>query len=227
MMGFSDLLQLFFPSNCLVCGKRLVAVGVVLCFECEMKIPKTGFGEQKDNPVCQLFWGRVAVHAGTSLFRFEKGSAYQALLHELKYRGNWKAGLYLGRLLGQELKHSTFSSCDLIVPVPLHRRRLRQRGYNQSELIARGVSEITEIPVMSDLIRRFRFQHSQTTMSRVMRFENMENAFSFNSTPPDLRNKKILLIDDIITTGATLEACAAVLLNRFDCAVYVASLSYA
>jgi len=226
-MGLFDLLQLFFPSNCLVCGKRLSASGVVLCFECEMNMPKTGFGDMQDNPVSQLFWGRVPVRAGTSLFRFEKGSAYQTLVHELKYRGNRKAGLYLGRLLGQELKHSVFSSCDLMVPVPLHRRRLRQRGYNQSDLIAQGVSEITKIPVMTDLIRRLRYQHSQTTMNRVKRFENMEKAFSMCASPPDLHHKKVLLIDDIITTGATLGACGEVLLNRFDCSVYIATLSFA
>jgi ComF family protein len=192
-----------------------------------MKMPKTGFGERRDNPICQLFWGRVPVSAGTSLFRFEKGSAYQALIHDLKYRGNRKAGLYLGRLLGLELKRGVYSTCDLMVPVPLHQRRLRQRGYNQSELIARGVSEITKIPVNADLIRRKRYQHSQTSMNREKRFENMENAFTLNDSPPDLHNKKILLIDDIITTGATLEACSVVLLNRYDCSVYVASLSYA
>lgn len=226
-MGLFDLLQLFFPLNCLVCGNRLSASGLVLCFGCEMKMPKTGFGDKQDNPVSQLFWGRVPVRAGTSLFRFEKGSAYQTLIHDLKYRGNRKAGLYLGRLLGQELKHSVFSSCDLMVPVPLHQRRLRQRGYNQSELIAQGVSEITKIPVMADLIRRLRYQHSQTTMGREKRFENMEKTFSLSTSPPDLHNKKILLIDDIITTGATLEACSEVLLNRFDCSVYVATLSFA
>ena len=227
MQWIRDLLLLFFPSNCLVCGKRLSALKAILCFECEMNMPKTGFGDCEHNPVCQIFWGRVRVRAGTSLFRFEKGSAYQSLIHDLKYRGNRRAGLYLGRLLGQELKGSVFSDCDLMVPVPLHRKRLKQRGYNQSELIARGASEITGIPVVSDLIQRKKYQHSQTSMNRQERFQNMLEAFSLKDSPPDLHEKKILIIDDIITTGATLEACSRVLLNNYNCRIYIATVSYA
>ena len=121
MQWIIDLLMFFFPSNCLICGKRLHVPPAVLCFECEMKMPKTGFGDHPDNPVNKIFWGRVPVTSATSLFRFEKGSAYQSLLHDLKYRGNRNVGLYLGRLLGQELAHTSFSRCDLMIPVPLHR----------------------------------------------------------------------------------------------------------
>lgn len=227
MRWLIDLLMLFLPSNCLVCGKRLHAPGVILCFICEMLMPRTGFGDREDNPVSKIFWGRVRVRAGTSLFRFEKGSAYQTLLHDLKYRGNQKAGLYLGRLLGQELKNTSFSDCDLMVPVPLHRRKLKQRGYNQSELIARGASDIIGIPIASNLIRRTGYQRSQTTMNRQERFENMALAFSLCDDAPDLDDKKILIIDDIITTGATLEACSQVLLSHFNCIVYIATVSYA
>ena len=227
MLWLIDLLMLFFPSNCLVCGKKLHAPGAILCFTCEMLMPRTGFGDCENNPVSKIFWGRVRVRAGTSLFRFEKGSAYQTLLHDLKYRGNKKAGLYLGRLLGQALKHTSFSDCDLMIPVPLHRIKQKQRGYNQSELIARGASEITGIPVKNDLIRRKNYQRSQTTMNRQERFENMAQAFTLVKKAPDLHEKKILIIDDIITTGATLEACSQVLLNRFECLVYIATVSYA
>ena len=227
MRWLIDFLMLFFPSNCLVCGKRLHAPGVILCFVCEMKMPKTGFEDCDNNPVSKIFWGRVPVRAGTSLFRFEKGSAYQALLHDLKYRGNRKAGLYLGRLLGQALKHTSFSDCDLMVPVPLHRKRLKQRGYNQSEIIARGASEITGIPVANRLIGRKRNMRSQTLMNRQERFENMARAFALCDYFTDLHGKKILLIDDIITTGATLEACSQVLISHFNCQVYIATVSYA
>jgi len=219
--------MLFFPLNCLVCGKRLVDPRAVLCFECEMKLPKTGSGYGKDHPVGRIFWGRIPVRAGISLFRFEKGSVYQSLIHEMKYRGNRKAGIYLGRLLGQELKHGIFAECDLLVPVPLHQRRMRKRGYNQSELIARGISEITRIPLKANLVRRVQYQRSQTSMSRQERFDNMEKAFSFCGTPPDLHNKKILIVDDIVTTGATLEACGRLFLENFNCSVYIATLSFA
>ena len=190
-------------------------------------MPKTGYGERVDNPVSRIFWGRVPVVSATSLFRFEKGSAYQTLLHDLKYRGNRRAGLYLGRLLGQELIQSSFSRCDLLVPVPLHPGRLRQRGYNQSEIIARGCSEITGIPVATRLIIRKGRHRSQTSMGRHDRFENVIEEFSLDSRPMDINGLKVLIIDDVITTGATLEACSRVLFSHFTCLVYVATVSCA
>ncbi len=218
---------LFFPSNCLVCGKRLHSHRAVLCFECEYKLPKTRFADRIDNPVSMIFWGREAVVAGTSLFKFEKGSVYQALLHDLKYRGNRMAGFYLGRLLGQELKQSVFSDCDLMIPVPIHRNRLKKRGYNQSELIARGASEITGIPLVNNLVIRKGKSKSQTSMNRQERFDNISAAFSLGKRPRNFKDKKILIIDDVLTTGATLEACSHTLLEHFKCFVYIATVSYA
>jgi ComF family protein len=227
MQWIIDFLMLFFPSNCLVCGKKLHTYGAVLCFECEMKMPRTNFGDRSDNPVSKIFWGRVPVVSGTSLFRFEKGSAYQTLLHDLKYRGNKSVGLYLGRLLGQEIKHTSYSECDLLLPVPLHRKRLKQRGYNQSEIIARGASEITGIPVVTNLLRRKGHSRSQTSLNRQERFENIATSFILCDHPLDLNDRKILIIDDVITTGATLEACSQVLFNHFNCQVYIATVSCA
>ena len=222
-----DLRLFFFPVNCLVCGKRLSSPCEILCFTCECLMPKTGFGEKEDNPVSQTFWGRVPVVRATSLFRFEKGSAYQELLHDLKYRGNRNAGLYLGRLLGHELKPTVFAQCDLLVPVPLHPGRLRQRGYNQSEIIARGCAEILGIPVMTKLIIRRGRHRSQTSMGRQERFENVFEEFTLCKRPRDINGLKVLLIDDVITTGATLEACSRVLFTHFTCQVYVATVSCA
>jgi ComF family protein len=227
MRWIIDLLMFFFPSNCLVCGKRLSAPAAVLCFECEMGMPKTGFGDKPDNPVNKIFWGRVPVCSATSLFRFEKGSAYQSLLHDLKYRGNRNIGLYLGRLLGHELTHTSFSQCDLMIPVPLHRKRLNQRGYNQSEMIALGASEITGIPVLTNLIERKQNTRSQTSMNRQERFDNIAAAFIIKKSSLDLTEKKVLLIDDVVTTGATLEACSLVLIKKYSCRVYIATVSYA
>jgi ComF family protein len=227
LQWFMDLWMLFFPSNCLVCGKRLHTPREILCFGCEYKLPKTGYGAMEDNPVSQIFWGRVPVLMGTSLFCFEKGSAYQAVLHDLKYRGNRKAGLYLGRLLGHELLLSSFPKCDFLVPVPLHPGRMKQRGYNQSEIIAQGCSEITGIPVVSKLIVRRGRHRSQTSMGRYERFENVFEEFSLGSRPTNIHGKKVLIIDDVITTGATLEACSRVLFSHFSCLVYVATVSCA
>ena len=227
MQWIGDLLMLFFPSNCLICGKRLPVPRAILCLECERGMPRTAYGDRIDNPVSQIFWGRVPVESGTSLFRFEKGSSYQALLHDLKYRGNKKAGQYLGRLLGQAIKKTAFSHCDMMIPVPLHQKRERARGYNQSEVIAQGASEITGIPVVSDLIKRTEHSRSQTRMNRHERFENMANAFCLSNRCPDMAGKSILIIDDVITTGATLEACSRVLIDQFSCQIYVATVSCA
>lgn len=224
MCWFYDLLMLFFPVNCLLCGKRLPAPGEVICLSCEHKIPRTGYTGLIKNPVFLGFWGRVPVEHCTSLFRFEKGSSYQSLLHDLKYRGNRRVGLYLGRLLGHDLKNSPYALCDVIVPVPLHRKRLRQRGYNQSEIIATGVSEILHIPIEVNLLTRKVHRASQTFMGRYERFENVSGSFGISRKAPPMYGKKILLIDDVVTTGATLEACCQVLFRKYDCGIYIATV---
>ena len=200
---------------------------MVLCFECEMEIPLSQHAVPSEDPVCQVFWGRIPVQAGTALFRFEKGSAYQSLIHDLKYRGNWRTGIYLGRLLGQKLQKGVCAECDLVVPVPLHPKRLRQRGYNQSEFIAHGISEVLGIPVERKLIRRIKYQRSQTSMNRMERFRNMDGVFSLCKSSIDLNNKKILLVDDLVTTGATLEACGRLFIEAFNCSIHIATLSHA
>lgn len=227
-MWWKDLRLFFFPVLCLVCGKRLSACGgEVLCLECEYKLPKTGYTFCYNNPVNQAFWGRIPVEMGTSLFHFEKGSAYQSLFHELKYRGNTKAGLYLGKLLGQDLLHSSFSACDILVPVPLHKKRQQKRGYNQSEIIASGASEITGIPVVNNLLRRSTHHPSQTSLGRYDRFLNVKGNFTISPDAPDVNGKRVLLIDDVLTTGATLEACCMELLRNFNVLIYIATVSVA
>ena len=216
----------FFPVHCLVCGKKLLFRGNVLCLECEFNLPRTGFWDPINNPVCQAFWGRVPVEMGTSLFRFEKGSAYQSLLHDLKYRGNRGAGVYLGKMLGHEIVYTSFAACDIMVPVPLHRKRFKERGYNQSEIIAKGASDITGIPVVSNLLMRSSHHRSQTSMGRYDRYLNISGNFRICRDAPDVTGKRILLIDDVITTGSTLEACSVELLSNFKCLIYIATVSY-
>jgi len=216
--------MLFFPVNCLICGKRLSASREVICFRCEQLMPLTGYTHRSGNPVDMAFWGRVPVEQSTALFRFEKGSAYQSLLHQLKYRGNRKTGTYLGHLLGYELKHSSFAACDLIVPVPLHKKRIRQRGYNQSEIIAYGAAEIMGIPVETQLLTRNVHRDSQTSMGRYERFTNVSGSFRIATKAPDINRKKVLLMDDVVTTGATLEACCQTLIRSYSCLVYIATV---
>ncbi|MCP4310051.1 MAG: ComF family protein [Bacteroidetes bacterium] len=226
-MWWTDLRIYFFPALCLVCGKRLSGPGALLCLDCEYNLPKTGYRDMTNNPVNQAFWGRVPVEMGTSLFRFEKGSSYQSLLHELKYKGNPSAGLYLGRMLGQELLHSSFSACDILVPVPLHRKRQKKRGYNQSEVIASGSSEITGIPVVNSLLTRSIHHPSQTSKGRYDRYLNVKGNFRISPRAPDVNGMKILLIDDVMTTGSTLEACCLELLRNFNCLLYIATVAIA
>jgi ComF family protein len=148
-------------------------------------------------------------------------------LHDLKYRGNRRAGFFLGKLLGLALRSTSFSECDLLVPVPLHRKKFRDRGYNQSEVIAWGISAILGIPVLNTLLIRHIQYDSQTSMGRFERFYNVQGSFQLNPLAPDLSGKKILLIDDVLTTGSTLEECSAQLLLHFDCQVYIATVCHA
>lgn len=216
--------MLFFPVNCLICGKRLSAPREVLCYRCEQKMPLTGYTHRPGNPVDKGFWGRVPVEQSTALFRFEKGSAYQSLLHQLKYKGNRNVGRYLGHLLGYELKHSSFAACDLIVPVPLHNKRLRQRGYNQSEIIALAVSQVMHIPLEVGLLTRKVHRDSQTSMGRYERYQNVSGSFRIAAKAPDINRMKVLLVDDVVTTGATLEACSMTLIRSCPCLVYIATV---
>ena len=175
----------------------------------------------------QLFWGRIQIEGGTALFRFEKGSRYQALLHELKYRRNRKVGSYLGKLLGLALSGTCFAGCDMLIPVPLHPKRLRERGYNQSEVIAEGVAALTGIPVHTNVLRRIRSEGSQTFKGRYDRFENVRGNFKLSLDPPDLNGLSLLLVDDVVTTGATLEVCCGILKEHYRCRIFVAAVSCA
>jgi ComF family protein len=182
---------------------------------------------EPENPVSQLFWGRTKIIQATSLFKFEKGSAYQVLLHKLKYRGEKKNGIYLGKLLGKELKNTVFGSCDYIVPVPLHPKKLRKRGFNQASVIARGVSSIIQKPVLEDFLIRRRYSGTQTKKNRFERFLNMESVFILNPKYISYDNHKYLLIDDVVTTGSTLEACSEAISNKIFGDLYAATVAYA
>jgi len=223
-MWWKGLFLFFFPSSCLTCGKKLNDHREILCLSCEYDLPRTGYGENPDNPVNQVFWGRVPVENATSLLRFEKGSVYQGLLHDLKYRGNKEAGLYLGRLLGLEIKGTAFAQCRMIIPVPLHRKRFIERGYNQSEVISKGISQITGIPLNGQILKRTHFHSSQTILGRLERYENVSRDFALASWNPEIHGLTVLLVDDVVTTGATLEACAGLLIEKLKLKVYIATV---
>lgn len=216
---------ILYPPLCAACGNVLMRHERVLCLPCILDLPRTGFHEDPENPVAQMFWGRVQVEHATAFINFYQDSRYRQILHELKYRGQYRVGIEMGRMFGHELKDTAFSRADLVHPVPLHRRKQRRRGYNQSALIAKGLTEVLDIPVEDGLIRRVVNTDTQTRKSRYERWENVDGIFAVKD-PEKLKDKHVLLVDDVVTTGSTLESCASALLCLKNVRVSVAVLAY-
>lgn len=222
-----DLVSLVYPKVCMACAKALMRNEECICTHCRYHLPRTGYHAYRDNPVSRLFWGRVDIHAAAALFLFTKGGNVQQLIHRLKYEGQKKIGITLGKMYGSELKQSElFRSADIIVPVPLHPGKLRDRGYNQCDLFAEGLSKSLCIPADTANVHRAVATGTQTKKSRFERWKNVEYVFKTRN-PRDLQGKHILLIDDVVTTGSTLEACAQELLTIPGTRVSIAAIAYA
>ncbi|MCF6169650.1 MAG: ComF family protein [Bacteroidales bacterium] len=224
---FYDLLHLVFPKVCLACGHALFEREEVICFSCLYKLPKTAFHLHAENPVSRMFWGRTDIHAATSFLFFSKGGRVQHLIHALKYKGHKEAGVYLGKLLGIDLKKSElYKDVDLVVPVPLHRKKQYKRGFNQSECIAEGISKGMKIPFVAGNLIREVHTSTQTKKSRYKRWDNVKGVFGLLQ-PAVFENRHLLLVDDVLTTGATLESCTQCLLEVPGVRVSVATLACA
>jgi len=224
---FNDIFNLFFPNKCVYCGNNLTNIETEICINCLNKLPKTNFIDDIQNPVFQKFWGRVNIEFAVSMYYFVKHSMVQYLFHQIKYKGRKELAKRLGQEFGLQLNTSNiFKKCDALVPVPLHPKKQKKRGYNQSEWIAKGISDILSIPVETGLIQRHVNSTSQTRKNRKERWENVRTAFSLY---PNISAKytHILLIDDVVTTGATLESCSSLLINKLGVKVSIASLAYA
>ena len=223
----NDLLEFFYPTLCVTCGNRLVMQEKFLCFECWNDLPVTNFHQQPGNKVEQLFWGRTKIESATAFFTYKKGSNYQHLIHYIKYKGMKELGFETGRRFGFVLNDSDqFKTIDAIVPVPLHPVKQKKRGYNQSEWIGKGISETMQKPlVVNNLIRQV-YTSTQTRKNRFERWGNVENIFGVNN-PEEFEGKHIILIDDVVTTGSTLEACAELLHKTDDTKVSIATLGFA
>jgi len=225
--GFRDLLELFYPTLCITCGSRLVSQEKYVCIKCWNDLPVTNFHEKPENKVEQLFWGRIEIENATSYFAYKKGSIYQHLIHAIKYRGLKELGFETGKRFGAVLSESVpFSSIDMVIPVPLHPVKHKKRGYNQSEWIAMGISETLRKPLNVSNVKRSVHTETQTKKNRFERWKNVESIFEILG-PKELIGQHILLIDDIITTGSTLEACAYQLLKIEGVKVSIATLGYA
>ena len=220
--GFAGL---FWPNVCACCSTGLMHGEEYICSHCMYELPVTNFHREHDNPVAQVFWGRATVEHATAGYFFRKGNRVQKLVHSVKYRGQKEMGTVLGREMGRCLCNSCFDDVDLIAPVPLHLQKLRKRGYNQSEWIARGVAETLNKPLdVQTLVRRF-FTASQTRKKRFDRWENVDSGFELTN-PDTFAGRHILLIDDVLTTGATLEACIHAVLSAPETKASVATLAF-
>lgn len=226
---WNDLVNLFFPRLCKICGKPLIKGEEQICLHCLCDLPQTRYHLlTKDNPVELLFAGRVPIRHATSFLHYEKKSSVQKLIHSLKYYDNKELGFLLGRMAAKELQMADHPICqvDFLIPVPLHPQKEKKRGYNQSEWIAQGIQSVWNCPVLSTVLRRTSSTESQTHKSGFERWNNVRSVFQA-ARPSELEGKHILIIDDVITTGSTIGACAEALLDIPDIQISLFSLAIA
>ena len=223
----SDIFRLFYPERCTACGRILPEGAGFLCPHCRWDMPLTGYAREHDNPVARKFWGLLPVEEACALMFFVKGNQYRSMIHGFKYRGQWRTSLRLGEMLGSELRESgLYDDVDIVVPVPLHYRRRLARGYNQAEYLARGIAGALDAKVDSRSVVRSTYNRSQaSTRIRNDRWENVKGIFSVRK-PERLSGRHILLVDDVLTTGATLIACGETIRQAVpDCRLSVAVLA--
>ncbi len=223
----ADALHLFYPHTCTGCSSDLIEKDCLLCISCINELPHTNFALHENNPIEKIFIGRLRFNAAHSEFYFSKGQLIQHLIHLLKYKGNKDVGYYLGEIMGNTLLRSgRFSNIDYLVPLPLYPDKEFKRGYNQAEVICQGIYNTTRIPVLINNVVRQRQTETQTRKHRADRWQNVEGSFMVRE-PEKLLGKNVLLVDDVITTGATLEACGQVILRVPGTGISFASLAHA
>jgi ComF family protein len=219
-------ISLFYPKSCFACGNSLFGNEDIICTYCRHTLPETGYHDIHDNPVEKLFWGRVKVENATSFLFYDKESKYGHLLHKFKYFGHQEIGIFLGEMLGSRLENTDFKKIDLIIPIPLHASKMRKRGFNQSEIFGYGIAKSLCKPIFGNALKRKIFTSTQTRKGRYQRWQNVEGIFKVTD-PEKLKNKHILLIDDVVTTGATLEAAGNAILKIEGTSLSIATLAFA
>lgn len=208
MSLLNDVWEFFFPRYCVICGKRLLQSEEHFCMACLCALPRIRFRNLEDNEIAKLLWGKMPIERASAFLYYSKGGDVRELLFQLKYYGNQKIGVFLGRCMAKDLvSKGFFHGIEGIIPVPLHSKKLKSRGYNQSELLAKGISEVTGIPVLRDVLRRNQYTDTQTRKSNYERWNNVMDVFECISLER-FSCKHVLLVDDVLTTGATLVACA-------------------
>ncbi len=223
---FKNIAHLLYPRICAGCGSGLLQDNTLICADCMDELPLTGFYMHRNNPVEKIFRGRLPVITASAHTYFTKDSIVQNILHSLKYAGNREAGINMGRMIGRELKSCEWNK-DLfaLVPLPLHFKKLKKRGFNQAEMICEGISSVMNVPVLKDVITRRKNTETQTHKSREERWNNIESKFELNKAAGYM-DKHMLLVDDVITTGATLEACGTELLKIEGLRLSIAAFAY-
>ena len=220
-------LQLFFPHICQGCGSDLLRPENLLCIRCLSELPHTRFAFFENNPVEKIFIGRLPIAAAHSEFYFTKNELIQTLIHKLKYNGRKDIGICLGEMLGTTLMQSgRFNNLDYLIPLPLFAQKEYERGYNQAEIICRGIQNISNSPILTQNLIRQRPTETQTRKHRTERWQNVDGSFVLRD-PSALENKSILLVDDVLTTGATMEACGRTLQEAEGLQLHIAVIAYA
>lgn len=220
-----ELIHLFYPRLCIACNGNLLRNESFLCTGCLFHLPQTHFHTLPENPLAKVFWGRIPIEHAMAFLYFKKGNAVQHILHEIKYKDNKDLAVFMGRYYGSLLNRGGMT-WDAVAAIPLHQSKLKKRGYNQSALIAEGLSESLGIQDVSASIIRSKATETQTRKHRFERWENVEEVFTIQE-PQSFEGKHILLIDDVITTGATLEACGKTILETAGSKLSVASIAFA
>ncbi len=221
-----SFLHLLFPHVCAGCGNDILNEETVLCMRCIDAMPETNFEMHPNNPVEKIFWGRLPLVGATAQFYFTKESLMQHLMHQFKYKTNRELGLQLGRIMGEQIKKSGRFAVDALIPLPLFPVKEKRRGYNQATVLCEGMAESMGVPVLDKAITRPQHTETQTKKGRIERWKNMEGKFIL-SNPDTILNKHLLLVDDVVTTGATFEACGNELLKAENVKLSLASLCIA
>ncbi len=224
---WNDFIALIYPRNCISCNNSLFKHEEFICNYCFVNLPKSNFHTEENSELERVFTGRVPVVKAGSYYLFEKSGKVQKILHSIKYKSNKVLAEQLGIWYAQSLKDCTeIAKADVIIPVPLHPKKQKQRGFNQSEEFAKGLSKEFNIPLNTTNLTRNQFTETQTRKNKFARWENVEGKFELNN-PTALENKTVILVDDVITTGATIEACYEALKLSPGIKISVLSLAYA
>lgn len=223
---FYDFLSLLYPDLCVACKKALITGEKTLCTSCFHKLPRTDFHHENHNILHEIFMGRIKLEQMVAFLYFKKGGMVQEIIHQFKYKNRTEVGNTLGEIYAYELMQCNWiNNIDFLIPIPLHGKKLKKRGFNQSEEFAKGLSKILDLPLRSDLLSRAIFSETQTRKSKYQRWENVKDIFELKN-PEQLKDAHVLLVDDVITTGATIEAAATCIKKSSKAKVSVVALAF-